>query len=262
MGFSLMAFVGNVQADFMGVSPGVIELSVRPGGTAKGKITVTNNGSTPVLLLVESERGGMTGLPILTEEWLRLKFSNKWVVPPHGKKRVGYRVRVPKDLNGEVSAVVFISGGESSAPLVGGGGVTMKMRQGITIYLSARGSERAVLSVADFKGAKRDNGMEFRLNLTVEGNVHVRPKGDILITDQTGAEIERVSVDSGSPVFPGAPPRFFYAQGATPLLPGTYSALLTLTYGESWGPPLTLEKKYILDVTETGVDLKGADVVP
>jgi uncharacterized membrane protein len=126
---------------FLEVSPSMVELTVLPGETRKGKITVRNPGDTEVLVSVDSrdgwkEQSGRSSLP--PSLWLTLKIPKKLVLKPKSEKSISYKVKMPMDFSGETMAFVFFSGPSSG----GGKALGIQLRQGIPIYVGVKGTEK------------------------------------------------------------------------------------------------------------------------
>lgn len=248
---------GLAQAGgFLEIRPSVVEISATSGKTVKGFLTLRNPRDKPIRIIMEVVDGWVQQIgkpsPVPPSEWLSIKIPKKLVLQPNAEKRIRYKILVPSHLEGEALALVFFSG----PPEGGAGNMGIQLRHGIPLYLSAKGTERVELVSSEEKGIMpTPGGLELVITLTSNGNTHVRPRGEWVITDFFGSETERISLAFGTPVFPGAQQQFFARSKRLDWAPGKYTAQLTVTYGDSIGPLQTLKKTFSLDVTADKVRL-------
>ncbi len=250
--------MGSVRgASFLQIRPSVVEISAVPGKTTKGSFVIQNPGAEDLPVSIEVKDGWIQqiGRPssVPPAEWLFLNIPKKLVVLPNSTKTISYKIRVPSTLTGEVLALVYFSGPSESQ-----GNSAVQLRHGIPIYLSAKGTEQVTLTVLEARvSIPPKGGMEFSATLVSEGNAHVRPRGEWVIHDFFGGETERIPLDYGSPVFPGARNKYYARPKRMDWAPGKYKAYLTVTYGDNFGPTKTVKKVYSLDVSEGKVSLTG-----
>ncbi|MBL8024617.1 MAG: hypothetical protein JNK54_10135 [Elusimicrobia bacterium] len=250
--------VGFAQAGgFLEIRPSVVEISATPGKTVKGYLSLRNPRAESLRVGIEVQDGWVTQIgkpsPVPPSEWLTLKIPKKLILRPNASKRIRYKIRVPPHLEGEALALVFFSGPPERGP---GGNMGIQLRHGIPIYLSAKGTERVELTPSAEKAfMPTPGGLELAVTLVSHGNTHVRPKGEWVITDFFGGETERIPLEYGTPVFPGARQEFFARSKRPDWAPGEYKAHLTATYGDSFGPLQTMSKSFSLNVTAEKVKL-------
>ena len=65
------------------------------------------------------------------------------------------------------------------------------------------------------------------------GNVHLRPKGKIVIEDRKGKEIKELELTYGWPVYPGKYRAYFGDWKGASLKSGKYKAIATVDYGDT-----------------------------
>lgn len=242
---------------FLDIRPGIVELSAPAGQTVKGHFLISN--STPewlhYFIKVEDGWAQQVGHPssIAPEEWLFLKLPKNKVIRPSRDKKIPYRIQVPSQLNGEVLALVYFSAPPEAGPSPS---VGIQFRHGIPVYLSAKGTEKATLSVKrTLAGFTSEGNLTISVNLGLEGNTHVRPRGEWVMTDFFGQEIERMPLDYGMPIFPGAGRDYSARSKRDRWASGPYKAVLSVTYGELWGTPQIFEKAFALQVTDDKLTL-------
>ncbi len=254
----------HAVAAFLNVTPSTIEVSARPGSVVRGKFIVTNTDEFAAPLQVDLEMGTSNSsgetVPSPPSDWLKVKVSSRFVLHPREPRKVRYQINVPKDFVGEKVAYVFFSLNSSED----GAGVGTIMRVGVPIYLTARGTEIGVLQARDCSvtlGPDRD--LQFKVELELSGNAHDRPRGEWVISEKDGQEIERVSLAKEA-LFPGKK-KAYSAKSERAWLPGTYSVRLVLTHGEKWGnqnQPLTSTRNFEMVIADGAAQLRELDLVP
>ena len=254
---SILWAVGSAGAvSFIQIHPSVVEISAVPGRTTKGSLVIQNPGAEdlPVAIEVKDGWAQQIGHPssVPPAEWLFLKIPKKLVVRPYSSRSIPYKIKVPPTLSGEVLALVYFSGPSEQ----GGGQTGVQLRHGIPIYLSAKGTGQVTLTAADARASiPPKGGLEFSVALVSDGNIHVRPRGEWVVTDFFGGETERIPMGYGSPVFPGARNTYYATAKRMDWAPGKYKAALEVTYGDNFEPVKKINKVYALDVSEGKVSL-------
>jgi len=219
----------------IGVKPTVTELILSPGKRKAGTFTVLNDGDKAVKVKVDLENWGRREEGVEVDFWLKVK-PREFELAPGKARKVKYKIEVPEEAKGEVVAMVFFG---SLAPA--GGGVGIKTRFGVSIYVAIKGTEVIEANiekfdVAKYAGENSDNyGINFGVTVENMGNVHIRPKGKVTIDDKEGKRIKEVDIFHGFPVFPRAKRTFpaIWKRGMLP--PGEYKAKTTINYGELYG---------------------------
>jgi len=232
--FFLNSFPFLVHAG-IGVKPTVTELSLSPGKKKAGIFTVLNDGEETVKVKVELEDWRRREEEVRVDSWLKIK-PREFKLAPGKVRKVKYKIKVPEEAEGEMVAMVFFG---SLAPA--GGGVGIKTRFGVSIYVAIKGTEVVEANIEKFDvtkyaGEDSDNyGINFGVTVENMGNVHIRPKGKVIIDDKEGNRIKEVNISHGFPVFPQAKRAFpaIWKRGVLP--PGEYKAKATIYYGELYG---------------------------
>jgi hypothetical protein len=255
--FLFCAATGARAGSFLEIRPSVVEISGVPGETTKGYFSLRNTRDDPLSIKIEVEDGWVQqiGRPssVPPSEWLFLKIPKKLKLRAGEIERIPYRIRIPAGLKGEVMALVFFSGPPEKGPKSAMG---LQLRHGIPIYLSAKGTEHVALTISEAKAyVPPAGGLEIGVTLASGGNTHVRPRGEWVVTDFFGGETERIPLEFGAPVFPGARKQYFAQAKRVEWAAGQYKAHLSVTYGENVGLPKTLDGWYTLDVKEGHMSL-------
>jgi hypothetical protein len=219
----------------IGVKPTVTEISLSPGKRRTGTFTVLNDGDKAIKVKVELEDWMRREERIEVPSWLEVR-PREFELGPGEVRKVKYRIEVPEDSTGELVAMVFFG---SLTP--GGGGVGIKTRFGVSIYVAIKGTEAVEaniekLDVAKYGGENSDNyGISFGVTVENVGNVHIRPKGKVLVEDKEGSRIKDVDIFYGFPVLAQGKRTFAAIWKGGVLSPGEYKGKATISYGELYG---------------------------
>lgn len=236
----------------IGVDPTVMEISVSPGGKAKGVFTVVNDGDESVQVVVQPENWPRRKKAIDITSWLKIK-PEEFKLGAKGVRKVRYKVKVPKEAEGELMSMVFFA---TTAPA--GRAVNIRTRFGVALYVTIKGTEVLEGEISDFKVKKVKSKEEkeklyFTILVENRGNVHFRPRGKVIIEDGEGEKLDEVEVQYGWPVFPEN--RQLYRANWEPeeILPGTYKAIAIFNYGDIYSElDKQLEKDISFEVTDKG----------
>jgi hypothetical protein len=226
------------------VSPVKVELLGIPGQRVTADVEIMNAGSASATLksdatdfVAEGEGGEPRFLPTGTSEW---SMSN-WVstdppsltLKPGEKRKVKVTIAVPGNAEpgGHYAAVLF-----SSVPL-GGGQTAVVAKVGTLILLTVRGDIqlKGTASIAS-PWLVEKGPVAMPVRFTNAGNVHLKPAGEIQVTQLWGAPVTTLKVDSQN-VLPGSE-RLLPASWNAPGL-GVYVAHADLKYGTTGQSLLT-----------------------
>lgn len=248
---------GALQAG-IGARPTITEIAVSPNSVTKGVYTVVNDGAEIIHVKVEPEdwlkrRTGASGIPI--EDWLTIT-PMEFDIEPQGIKEVEYVIAPPPDAEGELVAMIFFA---TSAPTKGAFGITSRF--GVSIYAAIEGSIDLGCKIDNIKvkrniqekkeGAIIDKGLIFIIDVENQGNVHLRPTGDIIVTGEDGSKYD-VKIGRGFPVFPGTCLSYAIRWDKKDISPGRYEALIRLDYGDIYNIDKTVERKASFLVEKDG----------
>lgn len=242
----------------IGVKPTVTEVVVSLDSVTKGVFTVVNDGDEPIHVKVEPEdwlkkRTGISDIPI--EDWLTIT-PMEFDVEPRGMKEVEYMIAPPSGAEGELVAMIFFA---TSSARKGVFGITSRF--GVSIYAAIEGridlgcELNNVIIKRDIRkteeGGTIDKGIVFILDVENQGNVHLRPTGDIIVTGEDGSKYD-VKIERGFPVFPGTRLSYAIRWDKSDISPGKYEALIMLDCGNIYEIEKTVEKRMPFLVEEDG----------
>ncbi len=257
----LFLYFSSVLYAGIGVEPTVTELSLSPGKRKAGSFTVLNDEDKVIGVKVELEDWLRRAEGIEVPSWLEVK-PREFEIGPGEVRKVKYKIEVPQEVKGELVAMVFFG---SLTP--GGGGVGIRTRFGVSIYVAIKGTEVVEaniekLDVAKYGGENSDNyGISFGVTVENEGNVHIRPKGKVLVEDREGNRIKEADIFYGLPVLPQGKRTFAANWKGGVLPPGEYKGKATISYGELYGLKDKISSyETLFSVNEQGeISIKGRE---
>jgi hypothetical protein len=251
-GFGFSA-IRTAQAQKIGIriSPIKIEDIVDPGEIIKKEIKVGNESDvakTFYIYLKDFKAGDEYGRPRLmapgTEpgyylaSWIRIT-KEPIHFNPGEEKIIPFTIEVPKDASpgGYYGAVYF----GTKPPRLNlssedkGAGSAVAEQNGVLILLRVKGEVNEDAKIREFNTDKEWYSTPFKVNFLIRvennGNVHVKPYGQIVIKNMFGKEVGRIKVNErGGNVLPYSF-RKFKVDWSGKRGFGRYSAELGLTYG-------------------------------
>lgn len=232
------------------VSP-TVELSLAPGETAEGTVSLINESkdNLPISIsiydfIVQSSRGEPSLLPVNT---LAKRFSAaSWIgVTPASttlkagqRQNISYYIQVPSDARpgGHYAALIFKS---QDAADFQGSGASLITQMGSLFYLTVKGPVKEQIKITRFF---TNNFWEYGpVNIQTEienlGDSHAKPVATITIFDWLGRRIEMQSIQEAN-VFPTASREYQNPLGQRIMI-GRFKAILSLIYGKSNNQMLT-----------------------
>ena len=218
---------------FLEVSPGIVEVVVRPGGKAKGALRLRNPEDRALTVRVEVQEWwqSQTRLPSPPpSSWLRVKTKGTLRLAAGETKTLPYKIHLPNTMAGETAAMVFFSW----EPGPGAGPRNVEMRQGIPIYalVSGRADVRAEIpEVSAYFSDASSTTLNLSARIFDRGNVHFRPRGTVSLTLADGSK-ESAPLDWGWPLYPGRDHWYPARIRRTDWPAGHYRALFQAQCGE------------------------------
>ena len=239
------------------IAPAIIEDRIEPGDTFTGTVTITNLESEErIYRVVVRDISSITngGAPIFTEPGEITGFElSQWVTPgvnqvvlqPGEKKLVPFLVEVPEGASpgGHFGGIFFSADAERQRET--GAGVGYQVGTIMNFRIGGNIVEEA--QIREFLTDKVLYGVPtVQLGVEVEnlGNVLIRPRGPIDITDMFGKKVGTLRInDSGGAVLPLPPDQnlvtsnnnrrtFSATWEGEGLVFGRYEAIVALLYGE------------------------------
>ena len=217
----------------LSVSPPRLELTVPPGGTATGSVTLVNGGAAQAMAVVLEDflltpEGEALYLPA---ESLDSSLCPHLTVLPNAfslaagvSTEITVQVVLPPGAEGAYSCVAFFR--TAPEPTAEGGVQLLFAGQvGLTVYATAAGSGRQEGLISELEATPET----VRFVFENRGNTLLRPKGAVRVVSEDGEEVAQVPVDE----FPLLPEGYREVQLELPELPrGRYAVFVLLDTGD------------------------------
>lgn len=229
------------QSIGIALSPPTFELSANPGDILNNTIRVENLNEVPIQVSVERQNFtalGEEGSIGLTEEttafslasWITVT-PNEAAIPAKGSSTFSFRTAVPLNAEpgGHFGSLVFKVGGQKM-PTQTGAAVAQQL--GSLILLKVAGETTEAAGIESFLAEKsfwEYGPADFAIRVKNNGNVHIKPKGTIVITNTLGREVAKFPINSRN-VLPGAVRKIPVTWHQKSLI-GRYTATISLVYG-------------------------------
>jgi len=227
------------------ISPPIFELKANPGDRLDETVSVynSNNSDLSIATTVENlkpmgEQGQVQvigdsdeGLPTL-KDWIKIPTAN-FTVAKGATKNVTFSINVPgnADPGGHFATVLF---GTTSSNLDNSGSL-VSQKIGTLVLLTVAGTAKESATITQFSTARkifwRNQTIDFNLKISNDGNVYIRPKGFLVITNIFGQKVAQIETD-GRNILPTAI-RDIPLNYSSKHFFGPYTATLTLVYGST-----------------------------
>lgn len=226
----------------LSITPPTFEISGNPGSVITNTIRLDNMKTSAVRLAVDrrnftaiGEDGGVG----LTEEdgtfslasWISVDPSDV-VIPAKSSKTFTFHIKVPLNAEpgGHFGSLIFRTVPDGSA--LTGSGASIAQEIGALVLLRLAGDTKESAQVESFQTAKsfyEYGPITFEDRVKNTGNVHIKPSGNIIITNLLGQKIATVPLENKN-VLPGAI-RKIDGTWNTKWRIGQYTATAVIIYG-------------------------------
>jgi hypothetical protein len=231
------------NAGGLAVSPPTFEISGNPGNTITNSVRLENLRSAPVRLAVDKRNFsaiGEEGAIGLTEEdgsfslasWISVDPADV-IIPAKSTRTFTFTIKVPLNAEpgGHFGSLIFRTIPENK---LDGSGATVAQEIGSLILLRISGETAENAKVESFQTSQsfyEYGPVVFENRVKNLGNVHVKPTGNITVTNLLGQKVATIELE-GKNVLPGAI-RKLEGTWETKLRLGQYTATSVLIYGPS-----------------------------
>lgn len=226
------------------ISPPTFEISGNPGNIVTNTVRLENMKSIPVRLAVDKRNFsaiGEDGAIGLTDEGEGDSFSlaswisvdpNDVVIPPKSTRTFTFSIKVPLNAEpgGHFGSLIFRT--IPSDENLSGSGATVAQEIGSLILLRIAGATTENAEIESFRTSKalyEYGPVSFEARVKNLGNVHLKPRGTVTITNLIGQKVASVEIE-GKNVLPGAI-RKLDGTWDTKWRIGRYTATSVLIYG-------------------------------
>lgn len=257
----LPAYGARADSQTLTVTPPLFQISVNPGQLWQSSVKVVNSNPYDLTVYAEvvnfeaqGERGQGRFVPIMHDtdtkstlaEWIDVG-PGPYTISREQTANIPFFIEVPDNAPpGGHFAAVLIS---TKPPKAEEGTVALGTSQAVTslFFLRIEGDVVEHGNIREFRSLKRFYDMptaEFSLRFENKGNVHLQPKGNIIITNMWGKERGVIPVNYQSHfgnVLPHTIRDFRFTWSGEPAFTeiGRYTAEATLAYGEAGSQSVT-----------------------
>lgn len=223
------------------ISPLTFDLSANTGDTLIDELIVRNSGKETVNISVESQdfvASGEEGDIALSEEKTTYSLSS-WIKIDNGtfqltgrqQKKVKFSINIPSNAEpgGHYASVYAYLRPSTEADT----GAYIGQKIGSLVLLKVAGAVKEEATIDTFKTVKswyEKGPVEFDVRIKNTGNVHIKPKGMIAVTNIWGNKVVDIPVDQKN-VLPGSTRHMSAIWQDIPKF-GKYTATLLSYYGE------------------------------
>ena len=236
----------------MSVTPPLFQLSINPGDIWQSSVKVVNGNPYPLTVYAElfnfqavGELGQGKFIPlseggegVTLAEWINLP-KGPYIIPPEQTVNLSFFVEVPENASpgGHYAAIQI-----STEPPKESGALAVLTSQVVTslLFMRVEGDMHESATIREFRALDAfldEPDAKFSLRFENKGNVHLLPKGDIVITNMWGTERGTIPVNYQTHygnVLPGTIRDFTFSWKSDFKMTdiGRYKAIATLGYGE------------------------------
>ncbi|MCF7815507.1 MAG: hypothetical protein K9M10_01960 [Candidatus Pacebacteria bacterium] len=193
------------ESQILSVTPPLFQLSALPGDIWQSSVKVVNGNSYPLTVYAEvvnfkatGENGEGKFVPLIDEDLTRTSFAS-WiqiskdpqVIEPEQSKEISFFVEIPPDAPpGGHYAAILIS---TEPPASDGQKMAVRTSQAVTtlFFLRIEGDVSELGNIREFRAIDtfiEKPKTDFILRFENKGNVHLQPRGDIIITNMWGTQ--------------------------------------------------------------------------
>lgn len=240
-----LVFAQNKTIQEIGISPFLIELDVAKGGSVSSSIDVSNNSdvSQTVSIKTQDFLPGQKGQPEFVPNteigepsfslatWIKINEGSSAKIEPHKVTKINFKVSPPvnAEQGSHYGAILFSYAGDTQ---LSGVGVTQTVG---AIILVRYGEARSNGSL-EFSSSKNliwwNDKIDFTNKFNNTGNVHVKPKGEVVVKNMFGKIVSTPSINrDAANVLPKSDRTFISDWQPGPWSFGRYKAESIIIYG-------------------------------
>ena len=240
------------------LTPPLFQLTIGPGESWASSLKVVNSNPYDITLyasVMDFAAGGERGQGKLTPivrreggeasntlaEWIEVS-QEPFVVPKGTSREVAFAVHIPANASPGGHYAAILVGTQSLGGVQDGPSISVSSLISSLFFVRIKGE---VVEKGDINSLRSDHwayfnqSPEVKLALQFEnrGNVHLQPKGEIVITTMWGNEVGKIPINENTNfgnVLPGSTRTYdFVWQGDGSMFDfGLYRAVATVTFGE------------------------------
>jgi len=238
----LWVAAGNSQGTIsINVWPPKIELSVIPGETKTGIITVDNKGSAVANIAVDITDVGIESdgnvtfpqggtLPYSCEPWLLVN-PEQFSLSQGSSQQVRYTLKTPPQAKGTYLASIFFQTKPERQPMATGSAISARVGSLLIVNVTGTGNKSAELISLEARKSKNGKQTQVELGIRNKGNVLLRPTGTIEIKSESGWTVDKVDFNIEKQAVLPFSERLYPVAISPNVEPGAYRLIATIDYG-------------------------------
>jgi hypothetical protein len=252
VGFAFISFIvgSPIQAEEVGksftITPPIFELKANPGDKLDEVISLFNSGESDLTIAVTYENlrpmgekgqvqvvgGDDESLPSL-KDWIKAS-ETTFSLKKGETKNIDFSIAVPGNAEpgGHFATILFGTTNSGKDPATGS---LVSQKIGTLVLLTVAGQAEENAQVVSFSAAKRifwqNQDINFTTRIRNDGNVYIRPRGFLVITDIFGRKVSETEIDAKN-ILPSATREATVSFKPKHLI-GPFTASIVLVYGDS-----------------------------
>ncbi len=180
----------------LNVVPTRQEITKKPGRSQKGAYTVTNDTSEEQVVTVSTKDWFIAGenKQFTCDTWLKA-YPQQFVLKPGESKRVKFKAKIPREAKGALFAMISLASKSTRVEM-------LSVVISVPVFVIIKGTEKYAGALGMVKFAKDDTNLQASVEVSNNGNVHLRPKGTLVLKSQGNGDVE-IALPETRPVYPG-----------------------------------------------------------
>lgn len=191
-------FISALSYASLSVGPSRLEILIEKNQVFQSTYTLVNAYDSDVDITVDvSDWNTYKGNGELdANSWIKITPS-KVHLKKGEKKDITFEVKTTDSMQGSVSGMVSFSYRPPGNP-----GLLIKIS--CSVYLTIRGTQQIDFEIADVLIKKHENGFKTHVQINNNGNVHIRPSGEIVIYNKKNKPVYTAKILEYHPVYAGS----------------------------------------------------------
>ena len=254
-GIVLILFISPESYSLV-MGPDKLELVLPVGGKFVTDYYIQNDTDEPLHVKAEAENWFLDVYnysELKIENWIKIEPAEFDLNPKEIKKTKLY-IDVPTKIKGEVAAQIFFSSDLKGT--MGGGKASVTARLGGVLYVAIKGTEKVKAEISRINVSKvtEDGKEKLKIEATLKnnGNVHLRPTGNVVIINEKGEKAAAVDLMTGYSVLPTQDYIFSAFLEKPDLRAGKYTITVSMDYGKLYEMKKVASLKKKMDVNNNG----------
>ncbi len=205
------------------VSPTYQMFTVKPGGKAEGRCTVTNNEENDLKISLSSKDWFIApgNEKFKATDWLTFK-TKEFSLKKGASQEINFFVKAPKGAQGELIGMLSFS-------LIEEIPTNINKVLSVAIYNAIEGSEKIKGNIKAIMVSPTTGTVSVSVLLENRGNVHLRPSGFFEMRNDKDQTVANIFLEQGRPTYPGKEGVYMGKLNDIRLKPGIYKCVITMT---------------------------------